>query len=75
MAEWFNYNGPNPLNPTSYSKAGSTPGCTNGTFLCAVRAENDGNDRPEITEELKDDMILALVAHTQNSNVKLKTTA
>ena|GEM_PF-423940 len=73
---WFNYTPtqPNgPLNPDNYTLAGSTPTCTNGPDLCAIQADNDGSDRPEFTEALKDDMILALVAHQQNSNVKLKS--
>lgn len=45
--QWFNYDGPNPAISSSYSPAAGTPSCP-GTpqQLCAIQAENDGNDHP-----------------------------
>lgn len=70
---WFSLNpNGNPTQPSNYTLQGSEPTCTGNSQICAVQAENDGNNRPELTEELKDEMIEALHDRASSTNVSLK---
>ncbi|MCY4779258.1 hypothetical protein ORI89_06325 [Sphingobacterium sp. UT-1RO-CII-1] len=70
---WFELTGSNPTFSQDYTLRSSAPSCPIGTDqICAVQANNDGSDHPELTEALKDEMILALHTRSSSTNVKLK---
>lgn len=69
---WFTLNtGGNPTTSQDYTLASGTPTCVGQNQICAVQANNDGG-KPELTEELKDEMILALHSRSDRADVKLK---
>lgn len=69
---WFTLNtGGNPTIPNNYTLETSTPNCLGEDQICAVQANNDGG-KPDLTEELKDEMIIALHTRTPSTNVLLK---
>ncbi len=74
--EWFTLNnGGDPKEPTDYTYLGSTPGCTDGLDVCAIRAEVQmigEQQRPVIDGTLSDEIDDALVSHFESTNVKLK---
>lgn len=71
-AQWFTYNGGDINSSSSYSPAGGTPGCTDGTTICAVRATTNSSNQPVLTDQLKTEMQQALDDGTASANVKLR---
>lgn len=69
---WFSLTGPNPTIPSDYTAATPT-GCTGTNKICAVQANPDGSGYPELTDALKDEMILALHNRSASANVQLKS--
>lgn len=70
---WFQLNDPsNPGEPSNYQPVGS-PSCSGNNQICAVQATNDGTGHPEITEDLKNEMLTALNTRTSSANVQLKS--
>lgn len=72
---WFTLdpNSTDPTKPENYTLATGTPSCGGQNRICAVQAENDGSNKPELTEELKDEMIIALHNRSDRTDVKLRT--
>ncbi|NJI71963.1 hypothetical protein HCX49_01970 [Sphingobacterium kitahiroshimense] len=69
---WFILTGSNPTDSQDYDAA--TPsGCTGTNKICAVQANPDSNNKPELTDALKDEMILALHNRSASANVQLKS--
>ncbi|MDQ1150858.1 hypothetical protein QE382_002842 [Sphingobacterium zeae] len=67
----FQLNDPSdPGNPDSYS-AGS-PGCSGNNQICTIDAPNVGG-KPDITEDLRNEMLEALNTRTNTSHVTLKS--
>lgn len=69
---WFRLTGPNPTLPSDYTEAAPS-GCTGTNKICAVQANSDSNNEPELTDALKDEMILALHNRSASANVQLKS--
>jgi hypothetical protein len=69
--EWFQLTGSNPTQPSNYSPIGS-PSCLGEDQICAVQADNNGNNEPVLTEALKDEMIQALHDREPSANVQLR---
>lgn len=71
---WFSLTGSNPTLPSNYTLVTSEPTNCTGTpqSICALQASNDGTDRPDITNALQNEMILALHNGVPSTNVKLK---
>lgn len=71
---WFTLNtSGNPTNPQNYTlETSGTPTCLGIDQICAVQADNDGNNKPKLTQELKDEMIIALHEREASVNVLLK---
>jgi len=70
---WFNFTGSNPTDASHYTLVGSQPSCTGAQSICAIQANNDGEDNPVLTNALKNEMIQALNDGLSSSNVKLRT--
>ena len=72
--QWFNYNGGNTGVSSNYSLHGATaPICPGATQqLCAIHAENDGSDHPDLDINIALEMVEALQSQTNSANVKLK---
>jgi len=70
---WFQLeaNG-NPTQPTSYNPIAS-PSCSGSGKICAVQASDDGSGHPELTEDLKNEMIVALQSGSPSANVALRS--
>lgn len=70
---WYQLNvAGNPTQPNAYTQV-STPSCAAGTNqICGIQADDNGAGKPDITDSLKDEMILALHSRTPSTNVKLK---
>lgn len=72
-SQWFNYTGSDPANPNHYSLSTTTPACIGDTEqLCAIQAENDGNNHPDIDLNIALEMVQALQSQANTTNVKLK---
>lgn len=72
---WFQLNtGGDPTNPADYKSAG-TPSCLGSGKICAVNATPDGNGDPDLTDALKNEMILSLHTGIAQPNVRLRGTA
>lgn len=70
---WFSLIDPsNPGQPSSYQPVGS-PSCSGNNQICALQADNDGSGHPEITEDLRNEMLTALNTRTSSTNVQLKS--
>jgi len=71
---WFSLTGSNPTLPSNYTLVASEPTNCTGTpqSICAIQASNDGNNNPDITNALQNEMILALDDGVPSANVKLK---
>lgn len=71
---WFqlNANG-NPTNPSNYS-SNPTPTCSGVGKICAVNANDNGSGQPDLTDALKNEMILALHNASPSTNVRLRST-
>ncbi len=71
---WFSYNPDpeqTPLDQASYDLETSEPTCA-GTFdLCAIQTNSVGG-QPDLNQAIRNEMILALAAHSSTTNVKLK---
>lgn len=67
---WFQLTGSNPTNPSDYSP-NPTPSCVGQNQICAVQADDNGG-QPDLTPELKDEMIQALHNRTPSANVQLR---
>ncbi|WP_447767938.1 hypothetical protein [Sphingobacterium faecium] len=66
----FQLNDPsNPGLPASYSLG--SPGCSGNNQICTIDAVNNSG-QPEITEDLKDEMLEALNTRSNTSHVTLK---
>ena len=71
--QWYQYDGSGDRTlPENYTFFGSSaPGCTGTEEICAVRAMDNGNQQPEITEDLKDEINAAISSDTPTVNVSL----
>lgn len=71
---WFSLTGSNPTLSSDYTLVASEPTNCTGTpqAICALQANNDGSNKPDITNALQNEMILALHNGASSSNVKLK---
>jgi len=70
---WFSFTGTNPTNPAHYTDVGSTqPGCTGNDSICAIQTTANASGQPQLTDALKNEMIVALNDRTPSSNVLLK---
>lgn len=71
---YFSLNtGGDPVDPQDYTLQASQPSCSGSNQICAIQAANDGNNHPELTEAVKDQMIKALNSRTSNATVSLKS--
>lgn len=69
----FNYVGPDPSQPSSYTPSSGAPSCGIVTEqMCTLEAANNGSDEPVITDALKNEMINSLQNQVNGTNVKLK---
>lgn len=71
---WFSLNSDgNPTDASDYTLATSEPSCS-GTpqQICAIQADNDGNDQPDLTPEVLIAMVQALHNGASTADVKLK---
>ncbi|MFD2556717.1 MULTISPECIES: hypothetical protein [Sphingobacterium] len=76
MAQWFQLNtGGNPTIPSNYAPVTGSPSCSGSGKICAVNANPDGNGDPDLTDALKDEMILSLHTGIAQPNVRLRGTA
>ena len=70
---WFSLNpGGNPTVPNDYTIQGSQPSCAGTDHICAVQATPDSNNKPQLTDALKYEMIIALDNRSASTNVSLK---
>lgn len=70
---WFSLTGTDPTNPSHYTNVGGTPpSCLGNDRICAVQANPSGSGEPQLTDPLKNEMIIALNNRTPSSNVLLK---
>ena len=72
--QWFQYDGVGDIDdPDSYEKFGSTsPGCSGDDELCSIRAMEDENEQPVITQTLVNEINAALGSTpTSHPNVEL----
>ncbi|WP_282636139.1 hypothetical protein [Sphingobacterium thalpophilum] len=71
---WFSFTGTNPTEPSHYTNVGDTPpSCGGDNSICAVQATPNSSNRPQLTDALKNEMIIALNSRTPSSNVLLKS--
>ncbi|WP_286860081.1 MULTISPECIES: hypothetical protein [Sphingobacterium] len=71
---WFSFTGSNPTNPAHYTNVGSTPpACSGDNSICAIQTNPTGSGQPQLTDALKNEMIIALNDRTSSSNVQLKS--
>ncbi|TJZ50065.1 hypothetical protein FAZ15_21860 [Sphingobacterium olei] len=67
----FQLNNPNaPGSPSSYSLG--NPGCDGNNQICTIEADNVGG-APDITDDLKNEMLEALNTRNNTDNVTLKS--
>jgi len=72
---WFQLKaGQDPTLPQSYEPQ-DTPSCSGSGKICAVNADDNGNEQPDLTDELKNEMIQALHTGIPQPNVQLRSTA
>lgn len=72
MLSWYILSlGHDPTTKYNYEKIYSEPTCCGSEAICAIRAFDDGNNHPLITEQLKFEMIAALWNNVETSNVRL----
>lgn len=72
---WFSLTGSNPTNPNDYTLQGSQPSCPGAEQVCAIQANEDANNAPDITTSLLEEMVQALHNGAATTNVKLKDRA
>ncbi|WP_222536433.1 hypothetical protein [Pedobacter polysacchareus] len=78
MAQWYiRVSGGNPNNPADYTLYGVTPPlCPGKGKICAIFTERDLTipleDKPDITEDLQEEMITALNGCIDTENVLLR---
>ncbi len=70
---WFSFTGTNPSEPSHYSLVSTQPTCTGAQSVCAIQANDDGDNNPILTNALKNEMIQALNDGVSSTNVKLRT--
>jgi len=63
---WFILTGSDPYNADHYTLSTSSPRCYGGNGVCAIQANNDGNDRPALTPALQEE-IAAILARRHSS--------
>ncbi|WP_400263132.1 hypothetical protein ACFX5U_08710 [Sphingobacterium sp. SG20118] len=69
----FEFTGSNPSNPAHYSLASGSPCGIVTEQMCTLEAAKDANDKPVITNALKDEMINSLQNQVNGPNVSLKS--
>lgn len=71
---WFQLktNG-DPTNPASYTSA-SIPSCLGSGKICAVNTNPGTGGNPDLTDALKNEMILSLHTGIAQPNVRLRST-
>lgn len=62
-----------PTVESSYVKLSVPPSCSGTAHICAVFAENNGNNQPTLDDAILREMILALDSSTSSTNVELKS--
>lgn len=62
----------NPTQPNDYTFSSNEPSCLGEDQICAVQANPDSNNKPQLTDALKNQMIEALHDRTPSANVKLR---
>lgn len=69
----FNYTGPDPSKPSSYIPSSGLPSCPGSPQrMCTLEADDDGNNKPIITDALKDEIINSLENQVNDTHVTLK---
>lgn len=72
MLSWYILSlGTDPTSKYNYEKVYAAPTCCGSSAICAIRASDDGYNHPQISEQLKLEMISALWTNTETLNVKL----
>lgn len=70
---WFTFTGSDPADSTHYTLATGTPSCVNPQQqLCAIQATNNGNNEPDLDIAILSEMVQALNASGNTTNVSLK---
>ncbi|MEN5088597.1 hypothetical protein ABE426_19190 [Sphingobacterium faecium] len=70
---WFSFTGTNPLSPAHYTLVATQPTCPGlPQRMCALQAQNDGSNNPDMTDELKEEIANCLENKVNSTNVKLK---
>lgn len=69
---WFILNGSDPTNPQDYNLLTSLPKCCGNTCICAIQANNDGYDKPQLTLALQEEIKSSLARRQSSINVILK---
>ncbi|MEJ5090796.1 MULTISPECIES: hypothetical protein [Sphingobacterium] len=71
---WFRLTGSNPTQASHYTLFTGDVNdlCPDNEQICAIQALNDGNNNPDITTSLRNEMIIALNNQAPSTNVLLK---
>lgn len=70
---WYSYTGTNPADSTHYTFQSTEPNCgTNQQQLCAIQAADNGNNEPDLDNTILSEMVNALNAPGNTTNVRLK---
>jgi len=74
MSQYFlRINGTDPNDPLNYTNVGSTkPGCPGSGKICSLLAEDDGTGHPIVTQQIQDQMVLALSSGVDQPLVLLR---
>lgn len=70
---WFELTGSNPTDPQHYTLRTAEPSCLGNDQICAIQATTGPNNKPVLSDSLKNDMINALNDREANDNVLLKS--
>lgn len=65
--------GGSPTKKCDYTKINCEPSCCGSQTICAIEACSDEHENPIITEELKDEMLLALYNRQNSSHIQLNS--
>ncbi|MDR6783283.1 hypothetical protein ABTW24_22800 [Sphingobacterium thalpophilum] len=70
---WYSFTGSNPANANDYTLVSGTPSCSTPTQrLCAIQANDDGSNHPDLDNAILSEMVQALDSQNNTANVRLK---
>lgn len=70
---WYSFTGSDPTDSNHYTLATGTPSCLNPQQqLCAIQATDNGSGKPELDNVILSEMVKALNAPGNTTNVSLK---